>query len=264
MVSLTADATSLGEVSLTADLVSLTALSQEKLLLCPEGPIADPGDFNGTIGINSAVTVHSTDPYGSGTTLVKWGNDPKPIIEIIAKSCGDSIGNFAPVPVGYRIYRRFVQASGTLPQFGHVGTDSWVVDKTPTNGGEVGGRYEIYTDTGLHISEADPARPSYYGLKSAFSINCKQQVMLPGKLTPLPAAGSDFGGMFVFGMGSGQPGEAQIKFTLSGNTMLTTPEPGAYEVDQNGDHFITNAAGVRSRVMTEENLLSAIRAFLAG
>jgi lysophospholipase L1-like esterase len=211
------------------------------------------GNFSGTT-LDSAVQIHAgpvtTDAQRCGTQLLVWGNHSKGSIDYVGKSRGAAVGEFSSCLTGDTIYRKFVQASGTGGSFGHVGIEGWVVDATPTNGGEVAGRYYITTDTGLHISEADPARPDYYGLKQALVINRKQQVCLPGILSIPSAAGTSFGGILHIGKCGPNAGEANLFFDLTGAVLATVPVAGTFEVDALGRYWATNVAAQRRRLLT--------------
>lgn len=214
----------------------------DHIILSTGAIVGDLGNFYGTT-LNSYLQVHSTDDTMTGIQVSKWGNDAKSVQNLYSKSRGSDIGQFAPLQVGDRVFTDSIQGSGTGNQFGHVGVIRWLVDKTPTNAGELGGRWRLQTGTGYHISE----NPTYYGLRTAIDINCLQQVVLPGPLDTAPTAGTASDAILTIGKGGSAPGEAPIKLTTSGVSLQTTPVPGVIETDGT-DLYWTNSSGTRKKV----------------
>lgn len=206
------------------------------------------GDFSGT-AFNSALQIHSTDQVCTGLQTIIWGNHTKPALDYIGKSRG-AVGEFSALVLGDAIYRKWIQGAGIGGSFGHVGFDNWYVDATPTNAGELAGRYEVATGSGLHVSEADPGRPTYYGLKKALIINSRQQMFVPGVQTIPGGPGTLFPAIVNVGKCGPNAGEANLFFDLTGAVLMTAPVAGAYEVDAAGRHYITDANAKRDRLLT--------------
>ena len=113
--------------------------------------VADP---NGTVG-NMLIQVNAADPNVAGYLGFKYGTDGKGIMNYWVKTRGAKMNTFDTVLAGDRVVTNLWQA-GTGSQTGHVGGTRVTVDAKPTNAGEVAGRWELFTGTGVHLSQASP------------------------------------------------------------------------------------------------------------
>jgi len=222
---------------------------------------ADP---NGTVG-NMAMQVNATDPNVSGYLGFKYGADGKGVTNMWIKTRGTKMNTFDAVQAGDRVVSDLWQA-GTGSQSGHVGGTRVIVDADPTNAGEVAGRWMLFTDTGIHISQASSQYPDRFGPINAIVANSFQQVLFPGGLGGLlPPPGANFGGWVVIGAGAASPGFGPLKFLSSNAQLLAVPEPGAFEVDAGAAPYFTTADGVRrSIVLNDTNAPSVTPLAAAG
>lgn len=216
----------------------------DHLVLSAGAAVGNLGDLGGT-AFNSYFQIHSTSQTETGIQLTKWGNDTKGIQNWYGKIRGTGINDYDPLVLGDRVVTDNIQGSGIGAQTGHIGNVRWVVDKTPTNLGELGGRWSISTGTGFHSTED----PVYYGVHEAIIANCQQEVYFPGRgtaLVDIPAAGTYWNAVVRIGIGT--TGQAAMLFDLTGAALTTTPIPGALEVDSTGTLYMTNSAGTRAAV----------------
>lgn len=216
----------------------------DHLVLSAGAAVGNLGDLGGT-AFNSYFQIHSTSQTETGIQLTKWGNDTKGIQNWYGKIRGTGINDYDPLVLGDRVVTDNIQGSGIGAQTGHIGNVRWVVDKTPTNLGELGGRWAISTGTGFHSTED----PVYYGVHEAIIANCQQEVYFPGRgtaLVDIPAAGTYWNAVVRIGIGTTD--QAAMLFDLTGAALTTTPIPGALEVDSTGTLYMTNSAGTRAAV----------------
>lgn len=205
----------------------------DHLVLSTAAIVGNIGDLGGT-AFNSYFQIHSTDPLMTGIQITKWGNDNKGIQNWFGKIRGTGIGDYAPLVLGDRVITDNYQGSGLSAQTGHVGYKRWSIDKTPTNNGELGGRYQLATGTGFHNTED----PIYYGIRIAVDVNCLQQVWLPGQLGSVPASnGTNYGAILTLGPGGTAAGQAPLRFDLTGTALLTTPVAGVVEATSTGLYY---------------------------
>ena len=255
-VSASAGAASAGSIPLLDGLGRLhpTILSPDgylrvsRLVLSLGLDLGNLGNFTGT-AFDSALQIHSTDQLSNGLQSIIWGNHSKPSLDYYGKSRGNP-GEFSALVLGDVIYRKWIQGTGLGGSFGHVGYDNWIVDATPTNVGELGGRYEVVTGSGLHLTEADLDRPTYFGLKKAFILNRRQQGFVPGQQTIPGGPGTLFPAIWNVGKCGPNPGELSTWYDLTGAVLALVPVPGGHEVGPDGEHYRTNLAGDRHRFLT--------------
>jgi len=220
---------------------------------------ADP---NGTVG-NMLMQVNATDPNVSGYLAFKYGADGKGVTNMWIKTRGTKMNTFDAVQAGDRVVSDLWQA-GTGNQAGHVGGIRVIVDADPTNAGEVAGRWALFTDTGIHISQASPQYPNRFGPINAIVANSFQQVLFPGGLGGmLPPPGSNFGGWVVIGAGAISPGFSPLKFLTSNAELLAAPEPGAFEVDASAAPYFTTADGVRRSIVLNDTAAPTVKPLAA-
>lgn len=220
---------------------------------------ADP---NGTVG-NQVMQVNATDPNATGYLAFKYGADGKGVVNMWIKTRGTKMNTFDAVQAGDRVVSDLWQA-GTGSQSGHVGGTRVIVDADPTNAGEVAGRWVLFTDTGIHISQASPQYPNRFGTIDAIVANSFQQVLFPGGVGgSVPPPGSNFGGWVVIGAGAASPGFSPLKFLSSNAALLAVPEPGAFEVDAGAVPYFTAADGVRRRIVLSDIAAPTVRPLAA-
>lgn len=220
---------------------------------------ADP---NGTVG-NMLMQVNATDPNVSGYLGFKYGADGKGVTNMWIKTRGTKMNTFDAVQAGDRVVSDLWQA-GTGSQAGHVGGTRVIVDADPTNAGEVAGRWVLFTDTGIHISQASPQYPNRFGPINAIVANSFQQVLFPGGIGGLlPPPGSNFGGWVVIGAGAASPGFGSLKFLSSNAQLLVVPEPGAFEVDAGAVPYFTTADGVRRSIVLSDTAAPTVKPLAA-
>jgi hypothetical protein len=221
--------------------------------------VADP---NGTVG-NMLVQVNAADPNVAGYLGFKYGADGKGVTNFWVKTRGAKMNTFDAVQAGDRVVTDLWQA-GTGSQTGHVGGTRVIVDANPTNSGEVAGRWVLFTDTGVHISQASPQYPNRFGPISAIVANSFQQVLFPGGLGGLlPPPGANFGGWVVIGAGANSPGFSPLKFLTSNAHLLAVPEPGAFEVDAGAAPYFTKADGVRRSFVLADTAAPTVKVLAA-
>ncbi len=208
---------------------------------------APVNNINGTTN-TPLLQINGTDSVNTGYLEFRYGADPQGIYNVFVKTRGTAMNDYAAVQPGDRIVTNAIQA-GSGGQAGHVGTDVWVVDGANITAGEINGRWLLSTGTGI-LSQvaAKTPYPERYGLMQAIVANSYQQVFFPGGIggpNARLANGSNFGGWVVIGAGAPAPGFAPLKFQTNGAAILTTPEPGAFEVDAGARPYFTGADGVR-------------------
>lgn len=219
-------------------------------------------DPNNTVG-NMPMQVNVSDPNLAGYLAFKYGPDGKGVINYWVKTRGAKMNTFDAVQIGDRVVSDFWQA-GTGSQTGHVGGTRVIVDGTPNNAGEVAGRWELFTDTGVHISAASPQYPNRFSSINAIVANSFQQVLFPGGIGgPLPPPGANFGGWIVIGAGASSPGFGALKFLSANAQLLAAPEPGAFEVDAGAVPYFTMADGVRRNFVLADTTAPSARPLAA-
>ncbi len=219
-------------------------------------------DPNGTVG-NMVVQVNAADPNVAGYLAFKYGADSKGITNFWVKTRGVKMNTFDAVQAGDRVVTDLWQA-GTGSQTGHLGGTRVIVDANPTNSGEVAARWVLFTDTGVHISQASPQYPNRFGPIDAVVVNSFQQVLFPGGLGGmLPPPGANFGGWVVIGAGAPSPGFGALKFLSANAQLLAVPEPGAFEVDASAVPYFTMADGVRRSVVLNDTAAPTVAVLAA-
>lgn len=186
--------------------------------------------------------------FGQGILQIKWSNDSKAIVDIIAKSRATTIGG-TPVALqaGDQIYSQawYGDCGPTVGDpagsMGHIGQFKVAMDGAPTGDStELPGYISWYTGTGFHTP----------GSRIALEINSRQQIHAPGPFSnPFGPTGASWGANFVLGIGATTAGGAPWKFTLVSTALLAIPEAGAFEPDATGILFITNSAGKRRQII---------------
>lgn len=221
--------------------------------------VADP---NGTVG-NMLIQVNAADPNVAGYLGFKYGTDGKGIMNYWVKTRGAKMNTFDTVLAGDRVVTNLWQA-GTGSQTGHVGGTRVTVDAKPTNAGEVAGRWELFTGTGVHLSQASPQYPKRFALVDAIVANSFQQVLFPGGVGGLiPPLGANFGGWVVIGAGATSPGFGPLKFLSLNAQLLAVPEPGAFEVDAGAVPYFTKADGVRRSIVLNDTAAPTVKPLAA-
>lgn len=219
-------------------------------------PITDP---TGTLG-GGAIQVNGNQPNNVGFMAFKYGNDAKGITNYWIKSRGVAPNTYTGVQLGDRILSDNWQV-GTGGQTGHAGYIQIIVDSANYTAGEVAGRWSLMTGTGIAASTASKQYPNRYGSMEAIVANSYQQVLFPGGVNDTtPGPGTNFGGWVVIGAGGASPGFGALKFISSNAALLTTPEPGAFEVDAGAKPYFTAADGVRRSVVLADTAAPTVRA----
>lgn len=220
---------------------------QKVIILSDTGNVGNLGNWSGS-GLDSFFQIHGTSQTSTGIQVIVWGNHAKGVQNYFGKSRGSTYDAFSSTAAGDRVKVDYIQAAGVGASFGHVGTETWTVDATPTNTGELAGRWAVTTGTGNHNTE----NPTYYGLRTAILANKFQQIYFPGQLTAvadIPAAAADFGAHVRIGIGGTGAGQAAIRFDLTSAALMTTAVAGCYEVDSSGIHYITDVNAKRDAVL---------------
>lgn len=216
-------------------------------------------DAAGTIG-NTPFQINGNQAGNTGFTAFKYGADGKGVTNYWVKSRSPTPNGFAAVQLGDRIVADYWQA-GTGAQTGHAGAIQVTVDNAAFTAGEVAGRWSLATGTGVHQLQASKLYPNRWGTMEAIVANSYQQVMFPGGVVDAtPQAGGNFGGWVVIGAGAASPGYGPLKFLSAGAALLTTPEPGAFEVDAAARPYFTSGDGVRRRIVLADTLAPSVRA----
>lgn len=235
-----------------------TAITKTTIVGAESSTTPAANDPSGTIP-SSPIQVNGSTPDQTGYMAFKFGDDAKGVTNYWVKTRGAAMNAFDAVMSGDRVVVDMWQA-GTGAQTGHVG-GAWVTIDGPTfSAGEVPGRWTLLTGTGIATSTASKEHPDRFGSLAAIVANSRQQVLFPGGVNPrFPAAGGDFGGWVVIGAGASDPGFGALKFLSGGASLLTTPEPGSFEVDGDATPYFTTGDGVRRTILLADVAAPSVR-----
>lgn len=226
-------------------------------------PLTNPPSDGGAGTIPmSPIQLVGSDPDLTGYLGFKFGNDAKGVTNYWVKTRGPTMNSYGAGQAGDRIVVDLWQVGTGSYQTGHAGGTAATVDSNTYTVGEVAGRWAVSTGTGITQVQASTRQyPQRYGVMNAIVLNSYQQAMFPGGAYPgTPDSGVNFGGWVVIGAGAASPGFGPLKFVTTNALLLTTPEPGAFEVDATAKPYFTAADGVRRSFVLADTSAPTVRA----